>query len=411
MMESANLQRGIQLFEIGRYKEAIPYFKSAISEDTDDFYAKFLLANCLFQTDAIDKAFHLTLELRRVQPNNGDVYFLLSQLYLHKEDDKEALMSINKAIELNPYDENYFGQKSYIYLYQKKYTEALDFANEGLRINAKSTFCLNARTTALTKLNRKDEVVDTISDLLNDNPENAYSHANAGWSYLENNKTQKALTHFKEALKLNPNLEYARSGMLTAVKSKNKIYNLYLRYAFWMSNKSQANQWVFIIGIYLVYRFSIKALSATGMTYLAIPLIIAYLLFALGSWIMDPLSNMLLLFDKFGKFLLDEREKLTGQVMFGLLLASLIMFLCSLVIAADGFVLMSLTFLAAILPLTRGFSSEKQNPRLVNIAYGSLMILIALVGTLMGVPFGTIGLIVGIMFIAYTWLGNFISGL
>lgn len=410
-MESANLERGIQLFEIGRYKDAIPYFQSAITENIDNYTAKLLLANCFFQIDNIDKSFNLALELRRVQPNNGDIYFLLSQLYLHKEDDKEALISIDKAIEIDPYDENYFGQKSYIYLYQKKYAEALDFANEGLRINAKSAFCLNARTTALTKLNRKDEVTDIIGDLLNDNPEDAYSHANAGWSYLENNNTEKALTHFKEALQLNPNLEYARNGMLTAVKSKNKIYNWYLRYAFWMGNKSQKNQWIFIIGIYLIYRISIKVLSSTGMTYLAIPLIIAYLLFALGSWIMEPLSNMLLLFDKFGKFLLNKRESLTGQVMFSLLAASLLMFICSLVISTNVFLLLSLTFLAAILPLTRGFSSEKQNPRLINIVYGSLMILIVIIGTLMGIPFETLGLTIGIMFVAYTWLGNFISSL
>jgi len=410
-MDSPNLERGIQLFEIGRYKEAIPYFKSAISEHIDDYTGKFLLANCFFQINDIDKAFNLTLELRRLEPDDSDIYFLLSQLYLHKGNDKEALLSIDKAIEINPYRENYFGQKSYVYLYQKKYNDALDFANEGLNINPKSTFCLNARATALTKLNRKDEVVDTISDLLNDNPENAYSHANAGWSYLENNDTKKALTHFKQALQLNPNLEYARSGMLTAVKAKNKIYNWYLRYAFWMSNKSQTNQWVFIIGIYLVYRFSVKMLSSTGMTYLAIPLIIAYLLFALGSWIMDPLSNMLLLFDKFGKYLLSKREKLTGQAMFSLLSASLLMFICSLIINAESFVLLSLTFLAAILPITRGFSSENQKPRLINIAYGSIMILIAVGGSIMGMPIETIGLVVGVMFIAYTWIGSFISNL
>ncbi|WP_047546528.1 tetratricopeptide repeat protein [Psychroserpens sp. Hel_I_66] len=410
-MESPNLERGIQLFEIGRYKDAIPYFQSAISENIDNYTAKFLLANCFFQVDNIEKAFSLTLDLRQDQPNDPGIYFLLSQLYLHKENDKEALIQINKAIEMDPYNENYFGQKSYVLLYQKKYAEALDFANEGLRVNAKSIFCLNARTTALTKLKRKDDVTSTISNLLGDDPENAYSHANAGWSYLENNNTPQALIHFKEALKLNPNLEHARSGMLTAVKSKNKIYNLYLRYAFWMGNKSEKNQWIFIIGIYLVYRFSVKMLSATGMTYLAIPLIIVYLLFALGSWIMDPLSNMLLLFDKFGKFLLDKREKLTGQVMFGLLCASLLMLVGSLITKNESFTILCLTFLAAILPLTRGCSSEKKNPRLINIAYGSIMILIAIVGTAIGMPLGDIGLAVGIMFIAYTWIGNFISSL
>ncbi|WP_456440684.1 tetratricopeptide repeat protein [Psychroserpens sp.] len=407
-MNSPNLERGVQLFEIGRYQDAIPYFQSAISEEIDDFTAKFLLANCFFQTDCIDKSYTLILELRATHPNDPDVYFLLSQIYLHRENSKEALININKAIEIDPYNENYFGQKAYVLLNKKKYTEALDFANEGLRVNAKNTFCLNARTTALTKLNRKDEVSDTISDLLNENPENAYSHANAGWSYLENNNTPKALTHFKEALSLNPNLEYARSGMSTAVKSKNKIYNLYLRYAFWIGNKSEKNQWIFIIGIYLAYRFSIKILSATGMTYLAIPLIILYLLFALGSWIMDPLSNMILMFDTYGKYLLDKKEKLSGQVMFSLLSASLVMLICSIITKNEAFTILSLTFLAAILPLTIGVASDKRNSRLINLAYGLIMIFIAIIGIVVGYPLSSIGIVVGVMFVGYTWIGNFI---
>lgn len=410
-MESPNFERGIQLFEMGRYKDSMPYLKSAISENSDNYIAKYTIAQCYFQLDEIEKALQTALELRSVEPNHDGVYFLLSQLYLHKDNDKEATVNIDKAIVLNPYEENYFGQKAYIYLQQKNYKDALEFANEGLKIDSKSTFCLNARTTALTKLNRKDEVSETINSLLHDNPDNAYSHANAGWSYLENNNRKKAFEHFKEALSLNPNLDYARSGMSQAVKSKNWIYNLYLRYAFWIANKSTKNQWITIIGIYLVYRFSVKMLTASGLTYLAFPLIIIYLLFALGSWIMDPLSNMILMFDKFGKYLLDEREKLTGQVFFSLLLLSLTTFLCSFIITEDYLVLFSLTFLAAILPLTRGVSTYAKKARIINIAYGSIIVFVTVFGLILGFPMATTGLIVGIMFIAYTWLGNVISSI
>ena len=107
--------------------------------------------------------------------------------------------------------------------------------------------------------------------------------------------------------------------MVTAIKSKNKVYNLYLRYSFWMSKQSGKNQWIFIIGIYIAYKISEKVISASGYTFLLIPLIIVYLLFALGTWIMEPLSNMLLILDKYGKYLLDKKEKLSGQIFFGLL--------------------------------------------------------------------------------------------
>lgn len=407
-MDSPNLERGIQLFENGRYKQAISYFQTALSENVDDFTTKYYLANCLFQTDDLDNALNLTIELRNEQPNEASIYFLLSQIYLNKDNISEGEKNIDKAIELNPYEDNYFGQKSYISLSQKNFKEALHYANEGLKINAKSSFCLNARTTALTKLNRKSEAKSSIEFLLQDNPEDSHSHANVGWSCLEHNDTKKALTHFKEALIIDPNLEYAKSGMITAIKSKNKIYNLYLRYAFWMANKSDKNQWIFIIGLYIAYRISVKLLSATGLTYLAIPLIILYLLFALGSWIMDPLSNMVLLLDKYGKYLLDKNEKLSGQIFFGLLTSSIIMFLLSLITGNNYFVIISLTFLATILPLTRGALIEKNRSRTINFAYGTIMILIAIFGTIMSYPIASIGTIIGFMFIGYTWLGSLI---
>lgn len=408
-MESPNLERGIQLFENGRYEQAISYFKTALSESVDDFTTKFYLASSLFQTDEINKALNLAIELRVLEPNEAQVYFLLSQIYLHLENTLEAERSIDQAIHIQPYHDAFFGQKAYILLSKKDFEGALNYANEGLKIDAKSSFCLNARTTALTKLNRKEEAKSSIDFLLQDDPEDALSHANAGWSYLEHNDTKKALNHFKEALILNPNLEYARSGMSTTIKSKNKIYNLYLRYAFWISKKSEKNQWVFIVGLYIAYRVAVKILSTTGLTYLAIPLIILYLLFALGSWIMEPLSNMILLFDKYGRYLLDKNERLSGQIFFGLLLSSLLMFAISIITNNSYFIILSLTCLAAILPLTRGVMSNKRNSKIINLVYGSVMLLIATIGSLIEYPMASIGTTIGFMFIGYTWLGSFIS--
>ncbi|MEJ6792713.1 MAG: tetratricopeptide repeat protein [Lacinutrix sp.] len=394
-MESPNLQRGIQLFELGRYKESIPYFQNALTENSESFTAKYLLAQCYFQLDDIDKSLTVATDLRKEYPNLSDVYFLLSQIYLNKGNKKEANENIEKAIEINPHDENYFGQKAYILINNKEFNSALEFSNEGLRINSKSIFCLNVRTTALTKLNRKEEAASSIENLLNDNPENAYSHANVGWSHLESNKPKEALKHFKEALVLDPNLDYARSGMVTAMKSKNKVYNLYLRYAYWMSNKSQKNQYIFIIGLYITYRFALNMLSSSGLTVIAIPLIVAYLLFALGSWIMDPLSNMILMFDKFGKYLLDKEDKLSGQIMFGLLASSLLFFAIYFVLNKVLFALIIVACLAAILPLTRAALSNDKKSKIINYSYGTLILLVAAFGTSFGFPFDTVATAVG----------------
>ena len=162
----------------------------------------------------------------------------------------------------------------------------------------------------------------------------------------------------------------------------------------------------FIIGLYLVYRFSFKVLSASGLTILAIPLVIAYLLFALGSWIMDPLSNMILLFDSYGKYVLDKKERLSGMLFFALIVGSLISFGLFFILKSNYLILIGLTCLGAILPLTRGPLSYKEQSKTISYLYGGSMLAIAIIGSIIQYNFGTLTTVVIIMFIAYTWLSN-----
>ncbi len=65
---------------------------------------------------------------------------------------------------------------------------------------------------ALVKLGRKAEAgADDRAALLRD-PENALTHANQGWALLEQGDHGKALEHFREALRIDPEIEWARAG-------------------------------------------------------------------------------------------------------------------------------------------------------------------------------------------------------
>ena len=57
-----------------------------------------------------------------------------------------------------------------------------------------------------------------------------------------------ALEHFREALRLNPSLEWARAGLVEALKARYPVYGLLLRYFLWMSTLSRRAQWAVILG-------------------------------------------------------------------------------------------------------------------------------------------------------------------
>lgn len=401
-MESSDLLRGVQLYELGRYQDAVTYF----AKDLKNWESRFYLAQSYYMLSEYKKAADLAEGLLSESPNDQDVFYLKARIALQQDQEQEALQNINEAISIDPYDSNYFGFKAAILLQLKKYEEGLENANEGLHIDPKNSFCLNIRAQLLTKLNRVSEAGHTIEDILFENPEDSYSHANVGWVALENNKIDTALSHFKEALQIDPNYQYAREGMSTALKAKNFIYRNYLKYSFWISKQSTKNQWGILIGIYLVYRFSFKFLSANGLTYLAIPLLIAYLLFALGSWIMEPMSNAILGFNSYGKYLLSTKEQLSGYFFTGLITLGLLSILVFYTLKIDYFLPLAIASLSALIPLPRAFLEYSKKARYFGISVGALIICIGLFGFLFTSSIATIAGVAFLIMVIFTWTAN-----
>jgi len=173
---------------------------------------------------------------------------------------------------------------------------------------------LNVRSTVLIKLNRKEESFATIEGALRNDPNNAYTHANYGWGLLEKGDHKKALKHFKEALKNNPNFDYAQKGMIEALKASNPVYRLFLKYAFWIGNMGAKYQWIFLLGFW----FGNQALNKlaednASLRPILVPVIILLAIFAFSTWVIKPISNLFLRFNAYGKFLLNKQEKMSAN--------------------------------------------------------------------------------------------------
>src|SRR5581483_7555851 len=111
---------------------------------------------------------------------------------------------------------------------------------------------------ALVKLGRKTEAASTIDGALQRDPENARSHANQGWTYLHRGEPKLAMVHFREALRIDPTLDWARAGMVEALKAHNVIYRWVLRYFLFMSRLNKQARWGILIGGYIGYRVALN---------------------------------------------------------------------------------------------------------------------------------------------------------
>jgi tetratricopeptide (TPR) repeat protein len=403
------MERASLLFEQQRYKEAEKNLLEVLAIEPDNISGLNLLAEIKIQNEEYDDALMIINNAIGIVPDYDVLYYTKARILLNQNKIKLALEASKEALSLDPYDPNNHALLGLILNHSKQFEDALNAANEALEIDGSHILALNVRSTALLKLNRKEDSFSTIEGALNEDPNNSYTHANFGWGLLEKGETDKALVHFKEALKNDPNSEFAQAGMAEALKSKYLIYKWFLKYSFWMSNLTSKNQWIFIIGFYLISRVlrSVSESNQALQPYLT-PVIILLAIFAFSTWIIQPLSNLLFRLNKFGKHLLTSDEikssNLVGISLIILFLGLITMFLnvnFGTAITVFGFTMM--------IPLSRFFDK----PTHFFLSYGIGLLVVGIIALFIvfisDELFNSFTIIYLVGFIAFQWLANYFS--
>ena len=346
-----SFERGLLLYEQSRHELAEAEFRRALAEDPNDAYTHALLGLCLAEREEFKEATDEAQQAVHLLPDFGFAHYALARIWHDRGYDAEALASVTEALRLDPAAPGYFALLASIHMREARWQQALEAAENGLRLDAEHVACSNLRAVALVKLGRKSEAGATIDATLRRNPENALSHANQGWTYLERRQPEKALEHFREALRLDPNNEWARRGIVEALKARHFIYALMLRYFLFMAKFSRRAQWGIILGAYFGnHILGVLAQTNPALAPWILPLRILYLAFALMTWLASPLFNLLLRLNRFGRLALS-RDQTVASNWIGLLLLLVILSLlgcvrygfdslCVMALAIFGFLLL-----------------------------------------------------------------------
>ncbi|SDM43272.1 Tetratricopeptide repeat-containing protein [Catalinimonas alkaloidigena] len=321
------VQRAQLLIEQKRFAQAEQTLRSVQAHYPQDDSIHALLAVCQLEQDRLSDAEQSAREAVRLQADVAFNHYILGYTLCQQKKLEEAERVSREALRLDSSEAHHYALLARIRMLQKKWEEALEFANQGLEQSAEDTTCLNLRAQCLTKLNRNVEARLTIEDALEQDPEDAFTHANTGWSLLEQGHHREAERHFGEALRLDPSMEFARVGLLEALKARNWYYRLFVKYYFWLGKQSSRLQWAVIIGLWLIMRVvdSLKDSNPAIAPY-ATAVLILYGIFVITTWIATPLFNLFLRFTKYGKHALSEREIRGTNWLGGIMLLCLVSF-------------------------------------------------------------------------------------
>lgn len=307
---SHRLDRAQLLLQQSRPADAERETLLALAEDPDSARGHAYLALSRIDQQKNTEALEAARRAVGLSPDDPFSHHILAVVLNRLEREKEARAAIEEAIRLDPDNEAHFAVLASVHLAMRDWNAALEAADQGLALNPEDVQCANLRSMALVRLGRKEEAMQTVDYALERAPESAWSHANQGWNCLHRNDPKRAQDHFREALRLEPDFEYARQGMLEALKARNPVYRGMLAYFLWMGSLSVKLQWVFVIGT----MFGVRAVRtlAEQQPQLGVvlwPVVVLFYLFIYLSWTAGPMFNLLLRFDRFGRLVLSRDER------------------------------------------------------------------------------------------------------
>jgi tetratricopeptide (TPR) repeat protein len=410
MSDDPRLPRVNVLIQQGRYSEAEKTLKDMLSGDSANTGLLALLAEVNLQLDRFDTANQLIENAIGLSPANAHLFYIRARVAIQQDRYNDAENDVNQAIRLDPYDPHFFAMLANIKLARKQYAEALESANQALEIDPENVLALNMRSTALNKLNRKEEAFQTIEGALREDPNNAYTHANYGWGLLEKGDHKQALQHFHEALKSDPNQQYAHAGMLEAIKAGNPFYRAFLKYSFWMGNLTAKYQWGVIVGIYVAFRV-IRAIAEKneGLQPFLYPLLVLLGIVAFSTWIITPVSNLFLRFNKYGNLLLDKKEKISSNLVAGSLLLGIAGAIAYFSMGDTRFLTIAAFGVAMMLPFGTMFSPTKNKNALVYYAIAMAVLGVVAIAMTFSTnnPLNGASTLFILAFIGFQWFANF----
>jgi len=314
-----HLERALILIQQNRWDMAQKELEQALAQEPNNAVAHAMLSQCCLRgpnPDAkqLQRATEEAEEAIRCDPGLSECHSAMARVMLCRNRFPEARKAAREAMQLSPDNPHYYVVAAMVEHAQSKWQESADLCEIALHLDPENSDANNLRAMALVKLGRRTEAGATIDATLNRNPDDATSHANKGWTLLEQGKPDEAMNHFKEALRLNPQSEWARQGIIEAIKARSFVYSLMLKYFFWMARFSSQTQFIIMIGAYMLNRAVATYGRANPQYRLYCDIFLyTYFAFMIMTWVAVPLFNLVLRTHPLGKYALNKEEVSTSN--------------------------------------------------------------------------------------------------
>lgn len=404
-----HLARAEELLSQWRVDQAIDEVRRHFQEDPNDPLAHAIMARAEAHRGHNKEALKWAESAVHLAPDLGYCHYIRAFVLARMDKLKEAEASAVEALRINPFDPNFYCLLGQIRGHRSDWKGAVEAAEAGLALEAAHTGCANVRAMALLRQGKKDNAEAAIQSALANDPEDAASHTSQGWICLNRGERDRALEHFREALRLDPRMDMAREGVLEALRTKYPIYRVLFSYYQWMSRFNVGVQRGIIVGAFVAQaslRVVLNDFPAAGSVIM--PLLVLYAAFVFLTWTGRSTFDVLLRFNPLGRLALTYNQVVASNWVGGCLVGAIVS-LCLLPLTQfEGPLLSAAAFALLAIPASR-LASLKGNLRVWNWAYAGTyagLIGLAVLDVIKHDPdwLQNVYLCIIVIFVAFTWI-------
>jgi tetratricopeptide (TPR) repeat protein len=362
-----SLDRALALCDLGRLKDAEEALRETLREEPDDPLAHGILARVLLDLDRPDEALESASTTIALAPDLSLGHAARAQalLSLGRFDDAEA--SANEAVRVDPENSGSWVLLSAAFLGRGQCADALSAADRALSLEPHSEAARGLRALAIAMSEGGVGWRDAADQTLAVAPNSALAHAFSGQAYLLRGGEREAAEHFREALRLDPESEFAQAGFAEAMKAEHPLFKPFFRFFVWQSRLSRGWKITLTVGPIL----AVRALRpAADHNPLVIGLIALWFAFITLTWLAVPIANVVLRFSAVGRAVLPADQKRSSTAFLAFVGAALLALVLAIAVQA-GWV--TVAPVALVLAFAVG-SAHNLSRRRRRIVYGSAIV-------------------------------------
>jgi tetratricopeptide (TPR) repeat protein len=213
-IESAKafFQKGLVLYSMNRYQQAIECFDKAILIDANNPRIWISKGSILGNLGRYQQAIECFDKAILIDANNPEVLKSKGTANHYLGNYQQAIEYFNRALELDPNDSGTWNGKGISLDYFSKYYEAIECFDKAIGLNPKNDYTWYDKAVAFDYLKKYEEAIVCYDKSIDINPDNAVAWYGKGTSLRKLRKYEEAIVCYDKSIDINPDNAFVWFG-------------------------------------------------------------------------------------------------------------------------------------------------------------------------------------------------------